>query len=654
MLDWLACTLVRAASAVLCRLPPSAATGLGGALGSLAARLQPKRARIGLSNVRAAFDGALSPDAARRIIRACYRQLGAGILELLRLPVMDRAYAERYVTIEGQERFEHAVASGRPVILLTGHFGNWELSSIVAALHGHPIVALARAQNTLPRLYALLVSFRQSKGCRIVHKGSAMRQLFEALDRGQLIGIVGDQASRRGMFVEFFGRPALFATGPFALAYRKHALLLPAFIHRVRGPHHRLVIEPPIAVPSDQPEDAAVSAGIEQFAAALSRHIREDPAQWLWMHKRWKRTPARRALVLSDGKLGHLKQSLAVVAGLRQSQPQTTHTVVEIRYRSRAARALAVLWSWWMPRGWGAARCLRWTLAPASAQALLTRQADLIVSCGASAAPANVLWSRENLAKSVVIMNPAPLPARRFDLVIAPRHDRLRDSPNILRTPGAIVAPAGAEEQRLAQGRLAAHPRYQRPAAGIAPAPHTVAVFIGGDTPAYAMTPAFADALISQVLLACEAADAWCLVTTSRRTAPGVERVVSERAARHPRCRLLLLASRDALDGTMDGMLASAEVAIVTGESISMVSEACAAGRQVLVVEPPPRPRAARRWSGRTKPQRFLRELAAEGYVHVVALPELSDALRSRLREPQAIRRLESLAPVRDALARLV
>ena len=169
MVDWLACALVKLVGGLLCRLPPDVAVGVGEQLGSVACWLQPTRTRIGLQNLRAAYDGTLTPAQSRRIVRACYRQLGASAIELLRLPVMDRAYVDRYITIEGYQHFESTVASGRPVVLLTGHYGNWELSSIVAALIGHPIVALARAQDTLPNLYWVLVSYRESKGCTVVH-----------------------------------------------------------------------------------------------------------------------------------------------------------------------------------------------------------------------------------------------------------------------------------------------------------------------------------------------------------------------------------------------------------------------------------------------------------------------------------------------------
>ncbi len=647
MIDWLACLLVRVIGGGCCLLPSAAAVWIGERMGALAYWLQPKRTRIGLRNLRAAFDGRMAPAELSGVIKDCYRQLGAGLIELLRLPVIDRAYIDRYVTPEGRHHFDQAISSGKPVILLTGHFGNWEMSSIAAALNGYPIMALARAQDKLPRLYRLLISYRESKGCTIVHKGGAMKRLLQALERRQLVGIVGDQASRQGIAVEFFGRPALFATGPFSLAYSKGALLLPVFMHRVRGPHHRLVIEPPIELTRREPEAAEVRRGIEQFAGALARHILEAPSQWLWMHKRWKHTQARRLLVLSDGKAGHVKQSLAVARSLQRHRPDTAVDVIEIRYRHPLARAFALAWSWWMPRGLGATACLRLALTRASGQALLTRYADLIISCGASTAPANVLWAGANDAKSVAIMNPAPLPPSRFDLVAAPRHDRLPRRANVLRTAGALVEPLENGRAGEARGRLQAHPRRRADLAQLAGRP-VVAVFIGGDTPDYAMDAAFIDALTAQLRAACEALDGWCLVTTSRRTPPGAAQRLSDALEDDPRCAMLLLAHRDPLDGTMEGMLSCATVAVVTGESISMVSEACASGHPVVVTEPPARRSAA------TKQARFMRELAAEGYIRLAPVAALAHAIEQAQRDPAPARRLDSLATVRDSVAKLL
>ncbi len=650
MLDSLACALVKGLNTVLCRLPPSMAVWLGERFGTLACWLRPKRTRIGLLNLRAAFDGQLTPHEGRRIITGCHQQLVAGLFELLRLPVMDRVYQDAYLPFEGLEHLQGAATSGRPVVLLTGHYGNWELSAFAAALLGYPTVVLARAQQNMPRLYRLLVSYRESKGCTVVHKGGAMRRLIAALNQRQMVGIVGDQATRQGIPVEFFGRNALFATGPFSLAYSKRALIVPVFIHRVRGPFHRVVIEPPFELSTAMPEPDAVREGIERFARALARHITEDPSQWLWMHKRWKHTTSRRTLVLSDGKAGHVKQSLAAVETLRAQHPGLSSDTVEIRYRSRFARLVALLWSWAVPSGWGAATCLRWTLTPQSASALLTRYADVIVSCGSSTAPANALWAADNRAKSVMLMNPAPLPLSRFDVVIVPRHDRLPHRPNVVRISGAVTETVQAQQLADSANRLRQHPKFHRAEDGGSERP-VIALLVGGDTAEYSLGESWMAAMIEQIVRAADAVGGSCLATSSRRTPASAERLLTERLGRHPRCRLALIASQDAINGTMEGLLGSADVVVVTGESISMVSEACASGRPVIVVELPRRNGLGR---GKTKHARFLRDLSTEGFVHIVPVVDVSRTIEHLLQDRQAPKRLDNMAAVRDALARLI
>lgn len=643
MLDWLACNLVRVLAWMVCRLPLGLSVRVGEAVGWMVSWLVPSRIRIGCWNIKAALGDRLAPGEPKRIIRRLFMNLGAGFVEMLRLPAMDAAYAKRYLTIPGHEHFDRAVNS-RPLILLSGHFGNWELCSIAATyVKGHPLTAVARMQNTFPKLYELLVSYREAKGCTIVHKGSTMRHVLRALDNRQPVAIVADQASRRGIFVNFLGRPALFATGPFELARMRNAVLLFVFTHRLRGPHHRLVVEPPVELPPGDP-DAAIRFGVERFAAALERHITEDPGQWLWLHKRWKYTPARRVLVLSDGKLGHLKQSLAVVQALKEQSDGVQERVIEVRYRSRLGRVLALAHAAmpWIPGRWSA---LRLALESSCYARLANAYANIVVSCGSSTAPVNVLMSAESRAKSVVIMNPAPLPVSRFSLAFVPVHDRPKSRANLVPTLGALsVTPNGA--LAAARERLKSHPRFR--AAGVS-GPE-IAVLLGGDASDYQVTVPFVEALMHQVLGLCEAWHGSCLVTTSRRTAPDVEQWLADQLATHPRCSLLLLASRDQLDGTLEGMFGCAKAIVVTADSISMVSEACASGRPVFVIEPPLKPAAKRA----AKSQRYLDALAQGQYIHRTSLPQMRQAIRRSLVDGQATRRLETYAAVRNAVKRLL
>jgi len=648
MLDWLACLLVRSLGWLLCRLPPSVCVFLGAGAGQLAYWVQPKRARIGYLNLKAAFGDRLSPAQTRRIVRQVFRELGSGLVEMLRLPSINAAYVDRYIEILGREHFEQALATGRPLVLLSGHFGNWELCPIVTALRGYPITALARAQERLPKLYQLLVSLRESKGCRIVHKGGALKQLLQALDRRELVGIVADQASRKGLFIEFFGRQALFTTGPFELARTSGAMLVPGFIHRVRGPFHRLVVEPPIDLPRSGRTEEVIRTGIEQFAKTLARHIEQDPGQWLWLHRRWKHAPDRRVLILNDGKLGHLKQSLTVLKALKAQRAHVREEIVEVRYRHRLGRFVTLVWAWLIPRGLGGLSCLRLSLEPASWKRLASCYADVIVSCGASVAPVNILMSADNRAKPVVIMDPAPLPLRKFSLAFVPLHDGPPKRPNVIQTLGSLSV---ITDQQIvaARERLRAHPRF-RPSIATGEHRPGIAVFLGGDTPEYQVTASFAEALFRQILAICEDTDGFCLATTSRRTPQDVERLLADQLTKHPRCGLLLLASRDQLDGTIEGMLGWAQVVVVTGESISMVTEACASGRYVVVVEPPLR-RAS--LGHVTKPRRFIRALGDQGYIRSHPLPEVGHAIRRCLLDRPPVRRLDTYAAVEAAVKRL-
>jgi mitochondrial fission protein ELM1 len=425
--------------------------------------------------------------------------------------------------------------------------------------------------------------------------------------------------------------------------------MLPIFIHRVRGPFHRIVIEPPIVVDAARPEGEAVRDGMARFAELLARHITQDPGQWLWMHNRWKQTPSRRVLILSDGKAGHLKQSQALVDRLKEGVGgrELSSTIVEVRYRHPVARWMTLLWSWLLPSGLGGARCLALALTPAAWQALSRRSADVVISCGASLAPVNLLWAGASRAKSLVIMNPAPLPLDRFHLVVAPRHDGLPARTNVVTMHGALTAPL--DESRLGEAtrRLERHPRFLGVVASPSGRRAVIGVFIGGDSPRYRLSAETAAALVEQVQAVCERLDGWCLVTSSRRTPAAIERLLAERFEPFARCRLLLLAGRDALDGTLEGMLGASDVAIVTGESISMVSEACASGRRVVVMEPMPRRRA----SMPRKHDRFLRQLAEEGLIRLRPVSDVAQAVEQAVSDGPSTRAPASLDSARDRLA---
>lgn len=576
-IDYWACCAVRALGACACRLPVTWALWWGRRAGDLMYVLKPRRVRISDVNLQWAFGQHVTPAQRRAIVREAFRTLGQSAVELLRLPQIDRAYVERYVTVQGREHLDAALARGRGIIFLTGHFGNWELSSIVGGITGYPMVVLAREQK-LPRCYRLLVSYREAKGCRVIGKGMALRAMVRELRANHIIGIVGDQGAKtQGSRVTFFGRDALTPVGPVALAVRTGATVLPTFIRRVQGPYHCIEIEPPIDLTSRAHEtsDAVVSRGLQAFMDRLEAHVRRTPGQWLWMHRRWKSTLLRHAIVLNDGKAGHVKQSLAVVDALRTRHPALTHEVIDIAYRSPVRRILAAL-STWIP-GWPARRLL-----PALVVArndLLHHPCDFVISCGASQAPVNLLLARAHEAKSIVIMRPPLVPLRAFDLALIPSHDSPPRRVNVVPTLGALAA---CLPERLADAQRALLVR----AGATLHNGERIGLLVGGDSADVRWPPQQIAQALDHLAQWCVARNTQLLATTSRRTSAAVERACAAHLQGQSWCPVLIIANNGNIEGAVEGILGASQVVIVTGESTSMVSEAVASGRRVVVLLP--------------------------------------------------------------------
>ena len=234
---------VKKVSKLAQKLPPEWNVRIGAAAGTLLYYALPGRQRVALDNLRGAFGKGYTPAEYQRMIRALFQNFGRMFMEVAAIPAMDRATVDRWVMVAPscRERLEKALALGKGVIFITGHFGNWEMISITGALHGYPTLVLAREQGW-PKLNRMLTDVRESKGCRVVTKGFPVRELIQGLRDGRIVGILADQdGGRNGVLSPFFGRLASTAPGTVALAVSTGAPILPVVVgplpsrHRTRG-----------------------------------------------------------------------------------------------------------------------------------------------------------------------------------------------------------------------------------------------------------------------------------------------------------------------------------------------------------------------------------------------------------------------------------
>jgi KDO2-lipid IV(A) lauroyltransferase len=273
------------------RLPVRVGQALGAGLGRAAYWLLPGRRRVALDNLTLVYGETLSPARRAAIARGCFEHLGTTVLECCRLFFGPRERLLGRVRGRGLEHLGAALAHGRGVFFLTGHFGNWELLAATHGLAGFGLSVVVRPLDN-PYLDAVIARARERSGLRAISKRDAVQGVRAALARGECIGILLDQdAGREGVFVPFLGHSASTSRALAVLALKTRAPVVPAFIHRLPDGGHELVLDPaiPLAVTGDLDHDIEVNTA--RFTETIERHVRAHPEQWFWVHRRWKSRP---------------------------------------------------------------------------------------------------------------------------------------------------------------------------------------------------------------------------------------------------------------------------------------------------------------------------------------------------------------------------
>lgn len=303
---------VRLAGALACALPSGAARRLGRALGRVA-RLLGVRTQVARANLARAFPEKSAPER-ERILRAAFEQAGMTALEILRFGKLDPAELDRIAQATvGLEHVAAARARGKGVVLLTGHYGAFDLAGATVARHGHPVHFFVRGQSN-PLVDAELQGRRARLGAGVVPHGIGVRGALRALRMNACVALVADQdAGRRGIFVDFFGMSASTPPGPAELCVRTGAPLVLGYLVRHGNGSYEGHMMPPIDPPASGDDATDVRTLTQLHAAALESWIRERPEQWLWTHRRWKTRPPAASAPARAPALSALAIALALV-----------------------------------------------------------------------------------------------------------------------------------------------------------------------------------------------------------------------------------------------------------------------------------------------------------------------------------------------------
>ena len=261
-------------------------------IGRLLFAVDRKHRRIALHNLQMAFGREKTPEECVTIAKGVFENLVRMIFEIGWYQRSGADDFSKCFTLSGLDEFHSARAKGKGVLLLTAHFGNWELLPIAAFLGQIPVRYVYRPLDT-PFLERFFRESRSRFGARMIPtRRGAMRQIYKELRHGYPVAMLMDQNVDwyEGVFVNFFNHRACTNTGMALLALKSGAPVVPGFLIRTdKGFHVVFGPELPCIRTGDLTKD--VELNTEQYNRVIELYARRFPDQWFWVHQRWKTRP---------------------------------------------------------------------------------------------------------------------------------------------------------------------------------------------------------------------------------------------------------------------------------------------------------------------------------------------------------------------------
>ena len=274
-------------------LPRKIAMKLFGSLGALAFRVLKEERTKAINNLNIAYGHEKNQAEIHAMAKEVFRNLGKSGAEFA--IKMGQKKPEQFfenLEVRGAEHIQEAVDNGRGMLGLISHMGSWECTALVPML-GFPVSAYAIGKKLgNEQLNKLLFEFRGKKGVQTLARGSSYKTILRVLAENNLVGILIDQDTDvRGVFVDFYGKPAYTPIGAAMLAMDSGASVLPVFYLKKDDDTYEFIIDEEIPLVKTGNRRRDMEENTRLFHAVIEKYIKKYPTQWVWMHNRWKTTP---------------------------------------------------------------------------------------------------------------------------------------------------------------------------------------------------------------------------------------------------------------------------------------------------------------------------------------------------------------------------
>ncbi|HEU5048129.1 MAG TPA: hypothetical protein VFT64_09845 [Rickettsiales bacterium] len=259
-------------------LPLDVASSLGGRLARILGPLSGAH-RTAAKNLEMAFPD-ISPYRKHQILRGMWDNMGRVIGEY---PHLSRPIMRRRITVDGLEYLGDIKQSGKGAFFASGHFANWEIIPLTAAIHNMPMALIYRAANN-PFVDKVIRRIRSPYSVAMYPKGrGGALSILKEIKSGRSVGMLVDQKLNDGLPVKFFGREAMTATAVISLAAKMQVPVFMVRVVRTHGVHFHVSVE----APRHYAQDVDPVVAMQELHTCFENWIREYPSQWFWVHRRW-------------------------------------------------------------------------------------------------------------------------------------------------------------------------------------------------------------------------------------------------------------------------------------------------------------------------------------------------------------------------------
>lgn len=269
-------------------------------------RILPRHRERACAHIRLAFGDEFDEAEVRRMARRSLEQLAMFAVDFVFVPHLVTEWTwTRYVRLRNMRDALRVMLDGQGALLLTGHFGNWELAGYLLALFGFDIAAIMRPLDNA-YLNRYVVANRARQGLSLIDKQGAMSSAEEIIRRGAALGFIADQnAGSKGLFVDFFGVKASTYKSIGLLALTANVPIIVGYAQRLGDKFaYEVGVERIIRPHEWADRDDPLRWVTQEYTAAIEAAIRRAPDQYLWIHRRWKSRPKGEREVVASGSDG--------------------------------------------------------------------------------------------------------------------------------------------------------------------------------------------------------------------------------------------------------------------------------------------------------------------------------------------------------------